>query len=192
MYSYVSLPKGITRSHFFVSLRVPRHVARSQRAALAKGVAVGCHGHKHPLSQASSWKNHGGFPESHHWYMKNPGKSMDFMETYWKILDWFPFMNDFPRKNYSYPFIDGTFPQLTVNWGSSKLWLFHVKHFLVFLGEAWFTSYVVLVCTDTIIPGVLSQQIIITITITIIIIIIIIELEDAAIRGTELSDLPWF
>ena len=106
---------------------------------------------------------------------------------YWKIIHWFPFMNDFPRKNYSYPFIDGTFPQLTVNWGSSKLWLFHVKHFLVFLGEAWFTSYVVLVCTDTIIPGVLSQQIIITITI-----IIIIELEDAAIRGTELSDLPWF
>jgi hypothetical protein len=38
----------------------------------------------------------------------------------------------------------------------------------------------------------LSQQIIITITttITITIIIIIIELEDAAIRGTELSDLP--
>jgi hypothetical protein len=38
----------------------------------------------------------------------------------------------------------------------------------------------------------LSQQIIITITttITITIIIIIIELEDTAIRGTELSDLP--
>ena len=64
------------------------HVARSQRAALARGVAVGCRGHMHPL-RPSRKKKPGAFSDdmkTHGKPTENYWKTYRVMGKYWKII----------------------------------------------------------------------------------------------------------